>query len=415
MGRKPQVAPLPRGVTIRQFKTEERIQIAFRYRGVECRELLPPCQITKTRIDSAAGLRNEIRRKIGDGTFNYAAYFPNSSKLAIFSPAPKLVTVGDLLRVQQAVYEKQARDGNLSPSTLLGYVKVIKNSLLPRWEPVGIADVTKSDLREWIKGMDVTAKRVRNILTPLRSVFEDAVNDELITVNPLDQVVLGKLLKQSARQSDYEVDPFTADEIAVLLKHCRTDERASINFLFASGLRSGEFTALRVRSVDLKNRLVHVTNNIVLGMVEGKIERVEKAPKTGAGSRFVELDDVAVSALEAALEGREVEPEDFVWLNPRTGKPWSHESQFRRTLWVPLLDRSGLEYRNPYQTRHTYASTLLTAGRNPFWLANQMGHVDAEMVFKIYGKWIADNWQKARLALDSHALARASAERSAET
>ena len=43
----------------------------------------------------------------------------------------------------------------------------------------------------------------------------------------------------------------------------------------------------------------------------------------------------------------------------------------------------------------TYASTLLTNGANPFWLAQQMGHVDAEMVFKRYGKWIPKNFQKS--------------------
>ncbi len=43
MGRKPQaVTVLPRGIKIRTFKSEQRIQIAFVYQGVECRELMPP-------------------------------------------------------------------------------------------------------------------------------------------------------------------------------------------------------------------------------------------------------------------------------------------------------------------------------------------------------------------------------------
>ncbi len=28
------------------------------------------------------------------------------------------------------------------------------------------------------------------------------------------------------------------------------------------------------------------------------------------------------------------------------------------------------------------------------WVAGQMGHVDTEMVMKIYGKWIPDTWVK---------------------
>ncbi len=41
--------------------------------------------------------------------------------------------------------------------------------------------------------------------------------------------------------------------------------------------------------------------------------------------------------------------------------------------------------------RHTFASTLLSNGENPAWIAIQMGHVDVEMVFKVYGKWIPNS------------------------
>lgn len=34
---------------------------------------------------------------------------------------------------------------------------------------------------------------------------------------------------------------------------------------------------------------------------------------------------------------------------------------------------------------------MLSAGENIMWVANQMGHVDTEMVMRTYGKWIPDN------------------------
>ena len=64
--------------------------------------------------------------------------------------------------------------------------------------------------------MGVTGKTVRNRLTPLRSVLDDAVNDELLDSNPLDRIALGKLIKQTATKSNYEVDPFDMDEVAAL-------------------------------------------------------------------------------------------------------------------------------------------------------------------------------------------------------
>ena len=69
------------------------------------------------------------------------------------------------------------------------------------------------------------------------------------------------------------------------------------------------------------------------------------------------------------------------------------DAQIRKQLRTPLCKRATVPYRNPYQTRHTFASTRLTEGHNPYWLASQLGHEDVEMVFKVYGKWIPENFK----------------------
>nr|WP_282959033.1 tyrosine-type recombinase/integrase [Comamonas kerstersii] len=60
---------------------------------------------------------------------------------------------------------------------------------------------------------------------------------------------------------------------------------------------------------------------------------------------------------------------------------------------------AGIEYRNPYQIRHTYASSLLTAGANPWYVADQMGHADVTMVFNTYGRFIREDFQKPKASL----------------
>lgn len=393
---------LPRGITIRQLRSEQRVQIAFSYKGQQCREMLPSAKITKTYIEYAAGLRAEIRRKIADDVFNYAAYFPDSPKAKEFAPPKRWLSLADLLSRQLGLYEKQVENGTLSASTLLGYAKAINHRLIPKWGQTSVADLSPVMLREWISGLGVTGKTVRNILTPLRAVLDDAVNDDLIKFNPLDRVALKRLIKQTAKKSDYEVDPFDMDEVAQLLKSCRLDERPMIQFWFESGLRPGEMIGLSWSSIDFAGKVAFIRDNVVTGLVEGEITSVEKAPKTGAGVRLLELSERALEALEAQ-KPLTFEGSGRVWMNPRTAGPWSSESQIRKTLWEPLCTRAAVRYRNPYQARHTFASTLLTAGCNPFWLADQMGHVDAEMVFKIYGKWIPLNYQRgAKFTRVSH-------------
>ena len=41
-----------------------------------------------------------------------------------------------------------------------------------------------------------------------------------------------------------------------------------------------------------------------------------------------------------------------------------------------------------YQTRRTFATLMLGAGESPAWVAQQLGHTSAEMVFRRYAKFV---------------------------
>lgn len=373
---------LPTGVKLRKLVSGERIQIAFSWQGKECRELMPPGSITKGSILYAGNLRSEIRRKIADGTFSYAAYFPDSPRTKETTPDRELMEV--LLDKQLKTYKRQVDNSQLSPSTLAGYAKAIASERMKRWHGMRVNEVTPSDLRDWIGEMDCTSKFIRNLMIPLRSVLEDALNDGLITFNPFERIALDKLIRQTARASDYVISPYTAAERETLLNACRADERPMVQFWFETGLRPGELQAIEWGGIDFSKRIAKITQNQVAGVV--------KAPKTAAGRREVDLSADAIDALLVARANRCESVR--IWLNPATRKPWENDAQLRKTLWQPLCRRAGIAYRNPYQVRHTYASTLLTSGHNPWYVSAQLGHEDVEMVFRTYGKFIREDYQK---------------------
>ncbi|MGN1057221.1 MAG: Arm DNA-binding domain-containing protein [Comamonas sp.] len=376
------------GVLIRELVSGPRIQIAFSWNGQQCRELLPPCTVNKQAVAYAENLRKEIKRKIADGTFEYGAYFPESPKAKQKEPDDCLME--DMLNHQLRLYEKQVANGQMSPSTYRGYYKSITGERMRHWHGWKLGDVTPSALRDWVSEMECTSKAIRNMLIPLRSVFEDALNDGAITVNPFDRIALAKLIRQTSKASDYVVDPFTAEERAAILNACRDDEWPMFQFWFETGLRPGELQALEWQHVDLDRAVIRIEQNQVAGVIKG--------PKTESGKRTVDLSPEAIEALKAQkaisfLRGKRV------WLNQRTLQPWGTDAQVRKTAWLPLMERSGIPYRNPYQIRHTFASTRLTSGANPWYIADQMGHADVTMVFKTYGRFIREDFQKPKASL----------------
>jgi integrase len=215
--------------------------------------------------------------------------------------------------------------------------------LIPTFGDLAIAELTASKVKEWLSELPCSNKRKGNILTPLRQTFEELYHDEIIDKNPLKRV------------------------------------KNLIQFAFYSGLRTSELIALRWQDVDFENNRIFVSSAYVRGQL--------KDTKTKSGKQEVTLQPQAREALlsEQAFTTKQNET---VFHDPDTHQPWRNDQPIRKRIWIPALKKAGINYRNPYQTRHTFASALLSRGENPLWVASQMGHEDWSMIIKVYGRWI---------------------------
>jgi integrase len=391
-----------RGVTL----VRDRLQIAFTLDGQQRRELLPLQKITQRAVEVAQSIRAEIVRKIAAGSFEYGEFFPESKHLAreakAEAVAAKSTTMGDLLRCQLEMYRTRFANGSAEKSTVTGYGKLIRSGWYERWDAVQVGDVTPEALRSWIKEMGaagVTAKTCRNKLTPMRSALEDAASDGLIGSDPFDQVDLKKLLKQVSAPKTYEISPLTRAEIESMCAVATSAEASLLRFWAATGLRPSELIALTWGQVDLVAKRMRIDR--------ARVEGEEKGTKTPSGVRWVDLSPVAVEALKDQATRSRLAG-DVVWLNTGrswgNGRPWTTDGRLRDTFWNPLVERSGVTHRAMYQCRHTFASQLLTAGVNPFYVQNQLGHADATMLFRVYGRFIPQDYFTGTRLEDSAAV-----------
>jgi integrase len=148
---------------------------------------------------------------------------------------------------------------------------------------------------------------------------------------------------------------------------------------FYTGCRTGELLALRWEDIDLKANKIHVRRSISHG--------IEKEPKTKGSIRNIDMHPNAKKAL-TRLNQHHKYSSYRVFINPKTDSAYKNAEGIRKYIWIPALKSAGVSYRCPYQTRHTYASIMLSQGKNPMWVAYQMGHSDWGMIRKVYGRWI---------------------------
>lgn len=348
-------------------RSDKSIEIDFYFQGKRCRETLkmPP---TKANLLHASRKRAAVLHSMALGNFNYAEHFPQSRHAA---------TLGKLTNktIEDSLNDWLHNGRNkFEASTLRGYKSAINYHLIPAFGAISISQLTANDIKNWVKNLSISGKRINNVLIPLRAILREAYLDEVIDSNPANRV---KNMPHQKR----EPKPFKPDEIKLILENCTPQSRNLFQFAFWSGLRTSELIALEWGDIDFSKNLIHVT--------KASVKKIVKQPKTHAGRRDVLILPLA---LEALLRQKEFTFAigGHIFHNPNTNKPWEIDSQIRDTAWLPAITAAKVPYRNPYQTRHTYASTLLSAGENPMWVANQMGHADWGMIRRVYGRWISD-------------------------
>jgi len=342
------------------------IVLDFTYQGIRCRETLK-IKPTRTTIKEASRKREAILYEIAMGNFDYGKHFPNSKNALKFSKnTAALITVEEALKSWLRKAEKRCQH-----STIRDYNSSVYFHLIPNFGKFTLEEFRLSHIYDWLETVNISNKRINNVLGPLRQAFQEAFYDGHIDANPMDRF---RFRSPETR----EPQPFNQDEIARILAQLEGQEKNLIQFAFWSGLRTSELIALRWEDIDLENNRFYVRTAIV--------RQREKTTKTTSGIRTVELQPAAREALDYQ---REFTKGNYrVFNDPTTDQPWKGDHIIRKRVWIPALDQANVDYRNPYQTRHTYASLLLSTGKNPLWVAQQMGHKDWGMIRKIYGRWI---------------------------
>ena len=380
MGRKP---TRYEGVRAASKSTIE-IDFYFEGRRERTRIKLKP---TPLNLKRAANHRASILQSIEIGTFDPRVTLPKSSLAKRMPLLKSELTVGDYL---ESWLDQE--EPHIKASTFKGYLKILNHHLIPAFGKIPILELSPKHVREYLQAQTSSAKTQRNIVSPLRIALNQAVEDEILERNPIqDFRVRARKAPVSAIET---IDPFDHKERELILGALNGQAQNLIKFAFWTGMRTSELIALNWSDIDQVEGTVRVNKALTQASVE------PEEPKTRAGNRDVKLLSGALEAIEAQRQHTYLRGEEL-FQNPRTLERWVGDAPIRKTLWVPALRRAGVRYRNPYQTRHTFASMCLTAGENVMWVSAQMGHKDWGFTARTYAKFIDSDQASAGSKLEA--------------
>ncbi|PSB57759.1 tyrosine-type recombinase/integrase [Chamaesiphon polymorphus] len=177
-------------------------------------------------------------------------------------------------------------------------------------------------------------------------------------------------MKRKAKSKPQQKIPFTIAELQTIRSETQLNSSYShytdfIIFLANMGCRPGEAAALRWKHISPDRSNAWIGESISRG------HRNTKGTKTG-DSRTLLLNSDVRAMLAARFERLQPQPDDLVFTSPLGFA--INDNNFCKRVWKPVLSICGIEYRPPYNLRHTAESRALSNKADPVALARQAGH-----------------------------------------
>jgi len=263
---------------------------------------------------------------------------------------------------------------NRKQSTNTDYLADLKLHILPYFKKWKLQEIKPSDVKEWqakLHKLGLSGKRIKNLRTVFRGVLQDAYVDKLINENPFNRVKAPKVIKP-------EIRPFNLDEVQHLINEADGWFKNYLTLAFFTGMRIGEILGLKWEDINFKSGYISIKRGITRGIID--------TPKTQSSIREIEILSPVLKALRAQFKDTGLQ-NSFIFLTSKRNN-FTGIKSIQPVNWKPLLQRSGIDYRNLYQTRHTFASLMLQQNEEVAWISQMMGHSDIHTTLTKYARYV---------------------------
>lgn len=269
--------------------------------------------------------------------------------------------------------------------TIDGYRTIARQLATTALGSLPLDTATRDDVAAWVRDQvrgGYAEKTVKNKHALLSAALTRAVDDGLVLRNVAERA---KIPRTERREMTF----LTPREFAILLDRTTPHYRPLLVWLYGTGMRLGEATALRVSDVHLEFTppTVTVTRAWKRGGELGP-------PKTAAGRRTIAIPAAAVEAIRPLLDR---EPDALLFVNTagrRILQATLHDlwqgwiADWRidpttgaRTKRTPALGKRP----RIHDLRHSHAAFMIGQGVNLHDLKKRLGHESIQTTSDTYG------------------------------
>lgn len=294
-----------------------------------------------------------------------------------------------------------------------------------------VADVSPLQVQNFYTSLatrGISGKMIRKLHTVLSMCFNQGLRWELVKRNPCKGVLL-------PRVDSTELEIMSPDDARKFARVCMSEpEFYVLAVALETGMRPGEYLALRWSDVSVKNHAIKVVRAVAFNRTSGF---VYKSPKTAKSRRTLQISPSLAECLakqkaiiaEKRLQlQKDIEKPVLLPHMRRKGRNYNirreskkhkkkrlethieHDLVFPSDAGTPMDPRNvarremktacemaGIPSFTLYSLRHSSASLALAAGANLKVVSERLGHSDATQVLRVY-QHVLPNMQKEATA-----------------
>jgi integrase len=318
------------------------LRIRFKYNGI-------PFTLTnlgryddKIAYNFAQNICDRIKRDITNDVFTPT----NNAELTLkYNPAAIHKTINkkivEEIKHVEKFEEKEVEDVRIKCIVeLRDSKKVVERNILSHLLVYDKTIYTKKDVKvfaEWLKNerklSGVSIARYFDTLRTIDEIFREVRIEK--NVKPLPK-------------------PFSKEEVNKILawfKTNNTDYYNYVYFLFCTGCRTSEAIGLRWKHIDFENGIVFFYETLARNN-NNSSNRVTKTTKKNILRKF----PINTKLRSFLTSLKKEESDDLVFT---FHGHCIDDKNFRNRYWVKCLKECGIEYRKPYNTRHTFITHFL--------------------------------------------------------
>lgn len=290
---------------------------------------------------------------------------------------------------QWFAYWLELASKEVRPNTWDGYMRIVKNHVVPVFGTKRLSMVTSSDIERVLD--KITVKDGLSSTTALLAfsvmalAFKAAVKKRRIVINPMDAVA-------KPRKKPHEAVGFDLEEALAVLEHVSHDDQMGARWAMAllTGARRGEVLGLEVDKIhddyiDISWQLQRLSRSSETGVLIAPADFEYRhlygslyltRPKTGKGQRTIRMFEPLKTILQRHIDATGPNAYGLVFTN--NGKPIDPTKDSKN--WRRVLAETGIEKDVVlHGLRHTAVDLLFLAGMPEDLIKDIVGHSTVAM------------------------------------